>query len=88
MIRLNQLTKRYGRFTAVDGIDLEIPSGELFGFLGPNGAGKTTTLRMIAGILRPTCGTVEVAGIDINRRPLVAKAGSVSFPTGPSSTTS
>ena len=74
MIRLNQLTKRYGRFTAVDKIDLEVPSGELFGFLGPNGAGKTTTFRMIAGILRPTSGTVEVGGIDINRRPLEAKA--------------
>ncbi len=74
MIRLNQLTKCYGRFTAVDKIDLEVASGELFGFLGPNGAGKTTTLRMIAGILRPTSGTVEVGGIDINRRPLEAKA--------------
>ena len=74
MIRLKQLTKRYGRFTAVDGIDLDVPSGELFGFLGPNGAGKTTTFRMIAGILRPTSGTVEIGGIDINRRPLEAKA--------------
>ncbi|HEU4682581.1 MAG TPA: ABC transporter ATP-binding protein [Gemmatimonadales bacterium] len=74
MIRLRQLTKRYGRFTAVDGIDLVVPSGELFGFLGPNGAGKTTTFRMIAGILRPTSGTVEVGGIDINQRPLEAKA--------------
>jgi ABC-2 type transport system ATP-binding protein len=74
VIRINQLTKRYGRFTAVDGIDLAVPKGELFGFLGPNGAGKTTTFRMIAGILRPTSGTVEVGGIDINRRPLEAKA--------------
>jgi ABC-2 type transport system ATP-binding protein len=70
VIRIHQLTKRYGRFTAVDGIDLAVPKGELFGFLGPNGAGKTTTFRMIAGILRPTSGTVEVGGIDINRRPL------------------
>ncbi len=74
MIRLIQLTKRYGKFTAVDNIDLVIPSGELFGFLGPNGAGKTTTFRMIAGILRPTSGTVEIGGIDILRRPLEAKA--------------
>jgi ABC-2 type transport system ATP-binding protein len=74
LIRLNQLTKRYGRFTAVNGIDLSVPSGELFGFLGPNGAGKTTTFRMIAGILRPTSGSVEVGGIDINQRPLEAKA--------------
>ena len=73
MIRLVQLTKRYGKFTAVDGIDLVVRSGELFGFLGPNGAGKTTTFRMIAGILQPTSGTVEIGGIDIIRRPLEAK---------------
>jgi ABC-2 type transport system ATP-binding protein len=74
LIRLIHLTKQYGRFTAVDDIDLVVPSGELFGFLGPNGAGKTTTFRMIAGILRPTSGTVEIGGIDINRNPLDAKA--------------
>lgn len=74
MIRLTQLTKRYGSFTAVQGIDLEIPAGTLYGFLGPNGAGKTTTMRMIAGILRPTSGTVEVAGIDVAREPVQAKA--------------
>jgi ABC-2 type transport system ATP-binding protein len=74
VIRLNQLTKRYGRFIAVDGIDLVVPAGELFGFLGPNGAGKTTTFRMIAGILRPSSGTIEIGGIDINRHPLAAKA--------------
>jgi ABC-2 type transport system ATP-binding protein len=74
LIRLIHLTKQYGKFTAVDDIDLVVPSGELFGFLGPNGAGKTTTFRMIAGILRPTSGTVEVGGIDINRNPLDAKA--------------
>jgi ABC-2 type transport system ATP-binding protein len=73
MIRLKSLTKRYGSFTAVDGIDLEVPTGELFGFLGPNGAGKTTTLRMIAGILRPTAGTVEIGGIDVQRDPVGAK---------------
>jgi ABC-2 type transport system ATP-binding protein len=74
VIRLVHLTKQYGKFTAVDDIDLVVPSGELFGFLGPNGAGKTTTFRMIAGILRPTSGTVEIGGIDINRNPLDAKA--------------
>jgi ABC-2 type transport system ATP-binding protein len=73
LIRLVQLTKRYGKFTAVDGIDLVIPTGELFGFLGPNGAGKTTTFRMIAGILQPSSGTVEIGGIDIIRQPLEAK---------------
>ena len=74
MIRLVSLTKRYGSFTAVDGIELEVPRGELFGFLGPNGAGKTTTLRMIAGILRPTSGRVEIAGIDVATNPVAAKA--------------
>ena len=74
MIRLAALTKRYGKFTAVEGIDLEVPRGELFGLLGPNGAGKTTTLRMIAGILRPTSGTVLVGGVDIQQHPLEAKA--------------
>jgi ABC-2 type transport system ATP-binding protein len=71
---LVHLTKQYGKFTAVDDIDLVVPTGELFGFLGPNGAGKTTTFRMIAGILRPTSGTVEIGGVDINRNPLDAKA--------------
>jgi ABC-2 type transport system ATP-binding protein len=74
VIRLNALTKRYGKFTAVDGIDLVVPRGELFGLLGPNGAGKTTTIRMIAGILRPTSGTVTVGGVDIQAKPLEAKA--------------
>jgi ABC-2 type transport system ATP-binding protein len=74
VIRLAGLTKRYGKFTAVDGIDLEVPRGELFGLLGPNGAGKTTTLRMIAGILRPTSGAVLVGGVDIQQQPLEAKA--------------
>jgi ABC-2 type transport system ATP-binding protein len=74
VIRLTALTKRYGKFTAVDGIDLEVPRGELFGLLGPNGAGKTTSIRMIVGILRPTSGTVTVDGIDIQARPLEAKA--------------
>ena len=73
MITLTKLTKRYGSFTAVNGIDLTIRKGELFGFLGPNGAGKTTTFRMIAGIILPTSGRIEIGGIDLNRQPLVAK---------------
>ena len=73
MIRLSGLVKKYGKFTAVDGIDLEVRKGELFGLLGPNGAGKTTSIRMIAGILRPTAGAVEVGGFDVLRQPLEAK---------------
>src|SRR5262249_20025067 len=74
MIKLTNLTKRYGTFTAVNSINLEVPRGELFGFLGPNGAGKTTTLRMIAGILRPTGGTVHIGGIDLGADPIAAKS--------------
>jgi ABC-2 type transport system ATP-binding protein len=73
VIRLTELVKRYGTFTAVDGITLEVPKGELFGLLGPNGAGKTTTIRMIAGILRPSEGTVEVGGFNVQCQPLEAK---------------
>ena len=74
MIRLTDLTKRYGKFTAVDSINLEIRRGEVFGFLGPNGAGKTTTMRMIAGILQPTAGRIEIAGDDMTREPIRAKS--------------
>lgn len=74
MIELRGLTKRYGGFTAVDGIDLGVPTGEIFGFLGPNGAGKTTTLRMIAGILQPSAGTVTIGGIDLATNPTEAKS--------------
>jgi ABC-2 type transport system ATP-binding protein len=73
MIELHHLTKRYGKFTAVDDITLDIPGGKLYGLLGPNGAGKTTTMRMIAGILRPTSGTVRVAGRDVITEPIAAK---------------
>src|SRR3982751_274872 len=74
MIKLTNLVKRYGGFTAVNSINLEVPKGELFGFLGPNGAGKTTSLRMIAGILQPTSGTVEIGGIDVATDPIAAKS--------------
>jgi ABC-2 type transport system ATP-binding protein len=73
MIEIIGLTKRYGFFTAVDAIDLRVPKGELFGFLGPNGAGKSTTLRIIAGILRPTSGTVRIGGVDVAADPIAAK---------------
>jgi drug efflux transport system ATP-binding protein len=59
------LTKRFGRFTAVDHVNLLVPAGELYGFLGPNGSGKTTTLRMLCGILEPTEGGGRVLGFDL-----------------------
>ena len=61
-LELDTVTKRYGDFTAVDGLSLRVPRGCIYGFLGPNGAGKTTTLRMILDILRPTSGTIRVLG--------------------------
>ncbi|HSV73326.1 MAG TPA: ABC transporter ATP-binding protein [Chthonomonadales bacterium] len=67
------LTKEFGAFRAVDNLDLRIEPGELFGFLGPNGAGKTTTIKMMVGLLRPTAGSVRIAGIDMLRQPLDAK---------------
>ena len=62
-----ELTKKFGNFTAVDGIHLEIPEGQLFGLLGPNGAGKTTLVRMLCTLLEPSEGTAEVAGYDIKK---------------------
>lgn len=58
------LTKRFGRLTAVDGLNLKVNRGDICGFLGPNGAGKTTTIRMILGLVKPSSGTVEICGID------------------------
>jgi ABC-2 type transport system ATP-binding protein len=66
-LRTVGLTKSYGRIRAVDGLDLEVSRGELFGFLGPNGAGKTTTIRMALGLVRPTAGQVEILGLDLAR---------------------
>jgi ABC-2 type transport system ATP-binding protein len=67
------LVRRFGTVTAVDGLDLDVPSGRMFGFLGPNGAGKTTTLKMLTGLLRPTAGTAVVAGFDVVAAPLEVK---------------
>ena len=64
MIEIDNVTRKYGRKVAVDGLTMTVPSGELFAFLGPNGAGKTTTIKMIVGLLRPTSGTVRVCGHD------------------------
>jgi ABC-2 type transport system ATP-binding protein len=74
ILRIEELVKRYGRFTAVAGLDLTVQRGQIFGFLGPNGAGKTTTIRMVAGILQPTDGRIAIAGYDLASDPLAAKA--------------
>jgi ABC-2 type transport system ATP-binding protein len=68
-VEVNNLTKKFGDFTAVDGVTFHINSGDIFGFLGPNGAGKTTTIRILLGLLRPTAGTATVLGYDVERQP-------------------
>jgi ABC-2 type transport system ATP-binding protein len=68
-VEVENLVKRFGDFTAVDGITFSVPRGEIFGFLGPNGAGKSTTIRMLCGILAPTAGRGAVAGFDVVREP-------------------
>jgi len=67
-VEVEGLVKRFGSFTAVDGISFSVPRGQIFGFLGPNGAGKSTTIRMLCGILAPTAGRGAVAGLDIVRQ--------------------
>jgi ABC-2 type transport system ATP-binding protein len=74
MIAITDLIKRYGTFTAVDGVSLDVQPGQIHGFLGPNGAGKTTTIRMIAGLLKPTAGRIIVNGHDLESEPEQAKA--------------
>ncbi|MFN8630048.1 MAG: ABC transporter ATP-binding protein [Chloroflexota bacterium] len=66
----HRLTKRYGSVTAVDGVDLDVPAGSVFGFLGPNGAGKTTTMRMLTGLGRPSAGEAVVAGVRVGSDPI------------------
>jgi ABC-2 type transport system ATP-binding protein len=83
MIELERLTKRYGSFTAVDDLSLEVARGEIFGFLGPNGAGKTTTIRMMMGLLRPTDGRIRLGGFDLAEKPIDAKRLSGFVPDRP-----
>src|SRR5271155_5383094 len=65
VIFTNNLTRRFGPVTAVDGLSLEVQRGEIFGLVGPDGAGKSTTLRMICGLIKPTSGKASVAGYDV-----------------------
>jgi ABC-2 type transport system ATP-binding protein len=73
MLKLVNLTKKFGNFVAVNNVNLEINSGDFFGFLGQNGAGKTTTIKMITGLYSPTAGSVLIDEIDIQKNPLEAK---------------
>ena len=69
VISVDQLTKRFGSFTAVNAISFDVKQGEIFGFLGANGAGKTTAMRMLCGLSFPTSGKALVAGYDLNKDP-------------------
>jgi ABC-2 type transport system ATP-binding protein len=66
-VQTEDLTRRFGNFTAVDRVNFYIPKGEIFGLLGPNGAGKTTTIRMLCGIIQPTSGNSRLLGFDIRK---------------------
>ena len=68
-IAVQQLTRTYGAFVAVDGLSFDVGAGEIVGLIGPNGAGKTTTLRTLAGILKPTTGSVRIDGFDVGGEP-------------------
>jgi ABC-2 type transport system ATP-binding protein len=74
MIRIQNLSKRFGKTLAVDHIDLHVPPGAVMGFLGPNGAGKTTTIRMLAGLMKPDTGQILINGMDLAVEPEKAKA--------------
>ncbi len=73
MVCIENLTKKFKGTLAVDGLNMEIPEGEIYGFVGANGAGKTTTMRIIAGLLAPTSGRVFIDGMDVSKKPLEVK---------------
>lgn len=83
ILTIDQLTKRFGRFTAVDNISLHVNKGEIFGFLGPNGAGKTTTIKMIAGLLQPDNGQISINGRSLAREPRKCKQDTGYIPDRP-----
>ena len=73
MIKLENVTKKYGKFEALKGINFEVKEGEIIGLLGPNGAGKTTTMNIITGFIEQTSGSVFVDGINMQKKPREAK---------------
>src|SRR4029078_8568671 len=77
LVEVTGLTKRYGDTLAVDGVDLTVLPGEVYGFLGPNGAGKTTTLRILTGLIAPTSGSVRVLGGAPGQSQVLARIGSM-----------
>ena len=83
MIEVEGLQKLYGEFPAVQGLSFQVAPGEVLGLVGPNGAGKTTTIRSIAGIIIPTSGTIRIAGHDLGKEPVAAKANLAFIPDEP-----
>jgi ABC-2 type transport system ATP-binding protein len=73
MIRCRKLTRRFGDFTAVDGLAFDVAPGAICAFLGPNGAGKSTTIKMLTGLLAPSAGEIEVCGLDVSSGALELK---------------
>ena len=73
MLRIKNLEKSYGKFKALDNLNLEIEKGEIFGFIGPNGAGKSTLINIMTTILYPDRGTIKICGFDILKEPVKAK---------------
>ncbi len=83
MIEVQNFEKRFGRVAAVQNVSFSVPPGQVFGLLGPNGAGKTTTIRAMVGLTRPTSGLVRVAGFDVWKEPVKAKAAFGYIPDRP-----
>lgn len=83
MIEVEGLCKRYGEFTAVDGLSFQVAAGQIMGLVGPNGAGKTTTLRCLAGIIPASLGQVRIGGMDIATDPVAAKRQLAFIPDEP-----
>ena len=69
MLQINHLYKNYGKYQAVNDLNLHVPKGDLFGFVGPNGAGKTTTIRMVCGLMPPSAGSIRINGVDALENP-------------------
>jgi len=82
LIEIERLTKRFGRFVAVDDVSFQVARGEVLGFLGPNGAGKSTTMRMLAGFMPPSAGTARICGHDVQDAPVQAKRSLGYLPEG------
>ena len=83
LLQLQNLTKKFGSFTAVDNISIEIEAGEIYGFLGPNGAGKTTTIKMLAGLLLPNAGEIFIEGNKLSEWPSECKSQTGYIPDRP-----